>query len=904
MFDPDKDEETCSSRATQFFSTDGLKNIFKDVFLENANKKESGSHLSIAKINRALRYQTLLTEQEIDHVWSCGHCRDSWEMFQVATRNATDPLPSGLRSKLLVDDSPILFPDGTISLESCQFGRLEQLRIEKPNEYFDIINIMAKRLVQYTRLNVSNNSTETIVLAAFGNVVKAIADHASGLMATLGFKQVEAISVTDFEHPKFECERATFVGAKCVCLCDVSHQGRLLKKMASEAQIVFSSKEWIHQLAIIKQIDESDTGFTDHQGLWIEKREQRYSYNDFITKFNARSKDLCLFEPELSRSEIKQQNIVDTRSSSSKLMTSYFLERDAVSINKLLNDNRYLFFLDGYQILPSRTLQPSLPNLRLANPIERVENYFYKKTAQMLKNVIGENIHSLCIAFHERRNSCAGKIAERFSDILYQIYGVAVPTVAVGWAKGCLQTVTRQQVSMLSKSRSVLMVDGAFRTGDAMQSLYRSIAEVVGSRATIQGLTVVGSQSKVVIFPYGAEQEVHIHSILQFPLLPPIPRLSDCTKRVKESAKKIVSEMPEQGNLSRIRDLLLLYIDRSEDRVPDLAVELTKKLVNTTFKNRQLLDIRQSLLEYLDLVPEDELNFVEKFAGKLIHEFYKHGPSLRISAIEDSLLSSFEALEEEEPEFAFELAGNIANKIPESCQFAQLREVLFIYLEKTNPNERNSVEYGSFEEGLFSSETIRTTKHKTFTVLGHAENRKLDKVLFQLKARPEVIKWLKSAPSQKKLKSAYKAHSVLILAALGEFNWLGDSTWVTASQKWFTSAKLEGRWWAFPIVFLLLTERCLSHSYSEFNSEFGIKHLLSARNQLLRINHTSKSFHSSHQLTFDGFEQPKDFYHVPMIMIEVINYCLDLLEPKHLSNALAQVDHFDFNEASVSKRAY
>lgn len=855
--------------------TEHLRTTVKNVLAKKAAKATTGSHLSVAKVLQAIRYQYSLTEQEIDHLWSCGYCRNSWEKFQVITRNATNPLPSSLRSHLIVEDSPVAFPDGTISFESCQFGRLELLRKHKRDEFFNIINLMAKRLVQYLRLNVSNDPNETIVLAAFGNVVKTIADRAAGIMATLSFKQVEAISVTDFEHPKFECERTAFIGAKCVCLCDVAHQGQLLQNMASEAQKVFNSNEWIHQVAIIKQIDETDTDLVDHQGLWIEEREQRYTFDEFMTMFPTREKDLRLFEPELSRSEDKQQE----NNLKSDLLTNYLLDRNAISINKQLHGNRYLFFIDGYQVLPSKIFQPCLPTLKLSSQIERVENYFYKKTAQVLKEAVGDHIDSLCIAYHERRNKSSSKIAKRLADILYQIFGVVVPTVGVGWSTGSIHTVTKQQGAMLSKSRSVLMVDGAFRTGDAMQSLYRSIANVVGPWTTINALTVVGTQSHIRILPDGADKSFSVHSILQFPLLPPIPRLSDCTKQVKESAIGMVSEMPEQGHLSRIREILLQYIATSENSTPDIAKELARKILGVTVENCHLSQIREPLIAHLGPLKGDDSCFADEFAEKLIHEISKYCHSSKISTfhIQDSLLRYLDALEEDEPEFARELARKIVHHVSNHSQFPQLQDSLSTYLDTLGTGEGSFGEVDTLDDEVAAMSCIRVVESSFSTISANAKKRNLNKVLVQLTARPEVISWLKFSLSQKRLKSTHKSHAVLILAALGKFDWLRSSTWVSASRKWFTSAELNGRWWAFPLTFLLLTERCISKVYSDFDPKEGISLLTSARNQLLEAAHASESFHLSPQLTFDEFEFLREYYNVPMIMIEVIDYCLGLL---------------------------
>lgn len=866
-------ESGITSYSDRFVPKELLIHALKGAFSEKENKLTSGPHLSIAEILKSMRYQSSLSEQDMNHLWSCEHCRNNWELFQITTRNSTNPLPADISSFLIKHDTPVAFPDGTIAFESCQFGLLEELREAQPNQYYEIINTMAKRLVQYLRLNVSNDPCDTIVIAAFGNVVKTIADHAASIMSTLNFNQIEVVSVTDFEHPRFLCERTTFLGAKCVCFSDVAHQGQLLKNMAKEAQNVFSSNVWIHQVAVIKQIDEADTDLFDHQGLWVESREKRYSYDEFKVLFPEREKELVLFEPEVSSSEPQQSS----EEATSALISNYLLERGAISINKRLHDNNYLFFIDGYKVLPSKTFQPCLPTLAEPNPVVHAERYFYKKTTNALKKAIGDHVDDLCIAYLERRNKRSSKIAKRLADILFQLYGVVVPIVGVGWSTGAIQTVTQQQVRVLSKSKSILMVDGAFRTGDAMQSLYRSIARIVGPWIPINALTVVGTKNHLRILPDGADTGFSVYSILQFPLLPPIPRLSDCSKRVKESAKKMVSELPEQGHLSRIRNLLTRYIDTSEDGVPDLAIDLARKMIYSTFGKPPLTKIRKSLLTHLSNLEDDEQLFATEFASKLIHEILNHCEPSQLSEynIQESLLSFFDELEGDEPEYAKNLGRSVFEEIPKDSPLTLLRDGLLKYHVPFDSDGDSFGENCQFEDALALYEH---SEDGHATVQDNTTNkRKLDKVLVQLMARPQIVNWLNQSLSEKRLKSIHKAHAVLILAALGKFDWLQESTWVNASYKWLTSAKLKGRWWSFPLAFLLLTERCISESYSDYDHQKGIEILSSARKQLLLLAATVEPFYMSPQLTFDGFEKGMERYNVPMILIEVIDYCLSML---------------------------
>ena len=483
------------------------------------------------------------TDREANHLTECLLCDAKLiASHEKSVRLRPRPIPAPLLNAVRVKGECVAFPDGTFSDVSFQFGRLQRLSAAKLK---GVVSMIAEKLAAQLQLEFPFRKTETLLFAAFGEVMHMCAVEAARLLTLQGFSHVSAVLVTDIESPKFSCNRDTFVGARIVCLCDVAHRGKLLEKMAKEAASI-TPDEYVHRTAVIKKFTgKQDAAWGDHTGLW----HWRYEEREPVSKF--KKSGLKVFDGECGMA-LENGNV----SRSGKMLSDLLLHRRALSVNTRIDSDCYLFSIDCAKLIEPRT-DPTLPGLPVDNALARAERILELKIWRLLKESVGKDPSRKTVFVYSQRDRVYGasgsypecrprSIARTFGHYAEKLLGRWIPRIGVGWRVGSFEQFTQQQAAELKKFDQILLVDSAVRTGDSFRSLYTMVREIVGQYVDISGLAVIGPRAELTMSCDGMDRSLKIKSVLSLPLLPPVPKLDALTGQIAKAIARHESSLPKK----------------------------------------------------------------------------------------------------------------------------------------------------------------------------------------------------------------------------------------------------------------------------------------------------------------------------------------------------------------------
>ncbi len=526
-------------------------------------------HLTPGRIIEIAHLRQDPDETENQHLESCPRCRKWWVLHKMAAEAATPRrMPEQLRSIVAVRDQAVAFPDGSIAFESTQFGRMDLLRRRDPLQYESLLDLIAEHLADYLKYQLGSESSQTIVLAAFGNVVYAIAQRTCKVFVTQGWRHVHAVAVHGIDDLKFECAQLTFRGSRVVCLCDVAHTGTLVDRMARKAEEL-SASGWVHRVALVKQVDLTRPNPTADtcSGLWVEERETRYSLEEYRQLCPGnRISSLRLFEPELGRADTPASFQLNSR------LQSAFLQKGVIEIGKRIDGTQYPYTINTLRLLgiepapTGRTITEAPRQQHLFElPEERLKRHCYKLLQQLLRSHPGK----ACLVYHEQRACRAGRIARLLSRELRKRYELVVPAIGLGWKTGSILDLTRRQVAELQQYDTVIMVDAAMRTGTALTALHRAIRESgLNHHPYIAGLVIVASKWRTTLFSADQDSDdgFEVFSPLPIPLLPPIADMTERMSRWKQNLASEIERLQWPEHLSDAQEAILHYCRSSKRR--------------------------------------------------------------------------------------------------------------------------------------------------------------------------------------------------------------------------------------------------------------------------------------------------------------------------------------------------
>lgn len=505
---------------------------------------------------------------ELTHLKGCARCAKWWAMHQaVAEKNIQRRLPTNLHNVIQVEGVSVAFPDGSIGRSTNQFGRLEDLQGKDTGRFQELVDLIGQSLVDYVRREVTNDPDETIVLAAFGNIVHYCARRTANMLASLGFRQVEVVGVHGFEEPRFECSIEAFRGATVICICDVAHHGKLLERMA-EIATSLSAGGWVHKLAFVKQISKVEGELRCHyDGLWFEEAEERFTLVEFESRWPHEV--LQLFEPETCRAHPCSRLHFDAEDLNEDCQKC--IELDAVKVGHDVGRVQYPFFIDTLKLL--RLDSPVALQSKLDFSPSNVLDHLPETLVRLASREVGSTSGRTALVYHVQNVERAGRIAGFIQRQLSQRQ-LKVTCLPVGWKTGAVDDLTTKQADALKEFDSILIVDSAMRTGDAMRSLYRMIREEVSVNTKIVGLTVIGPRRCNSVLAT-EDTRIEPNEMCEFkvwcayalPLLPPIESLGDRIREWKTDLALWVKHSDWPNSLEVVSSMLQDYCGTIENIV-------------------------------------------------------------------------------------------------------------------------------------------------------------------------------------------------------------------------------------------------------------------------------------------------------------------------------------------------
>lgn len=554
-------DDGCSNMSSSSYDSMDLKHILRTIGHETRKKRLNANsavaaHLSPIRLIKFSEAEVIPTDDELRHLSCCEECKLWHSVFQLKSQRQWlhEELPDELRNRIRQDQFPTIFPDGTISKVSWQFGLIELLKVEKPDLFDRLINIIADRLVRQIWGDVLSpkSETKTVVLAAFGSVVNECARRATQRFARMGYPHVNVVKIdrvaVDSENEdglRFHGSPVTFRGATVIVLCDVADSGKLLERMAKRAQNL-SSGGWVRRIAFISKVGQENDE-VEYESLWSVPRADRLPFDQFRKMEPRVANTVSFFDAELGRS-IGPLNL------SSRAIDSLLLKNGVIEFGREENGMYYPFFINTLRLLgiehpkPHRAADQEFHSQQLAMDFHCSQkdgfNAETKECVRKLIEILRKNQSSACLVYHKRKAGRAGVIAQHLSKCLKN-FDFNVPAIEVGWSTGSIFILTDKQRRKLQEHQTIVMIDAVMRTGGELAAIYNVIKDSVPGNKEIIGFVIAAAEEYTIINAADSvcSDGFCVHSFLKLPLLPSSVHVFESIRKFRREAQIFVENL-------------------------------------------------------------------------------------------------------------------------------------------------------------------------------------------------------------------------------------------------------------------------------------------------------------------------------------------------------------------------